>query len=160
MVRETVIQTLLSVAVLLFSLLVGFVGVGFLVAGLYLALETWLPPAGAAATTGFILLLTALIMVLSCRAALSRTPTPEAQPDSIADLLKDAESMSRMTRHLEGTLKRHFPIAAGSAFAAGFYLGVNPDARHALGRALADMKFEDLGATAKGATSGQDKPGK
>lgn len=148
MMRETLIQAMLSVAVLCFSILVGFVGLGFLVAGLYLTLELWYTPAAAAALTGLALLVLALLMLLVCRAIMAPRRLPqrsaETPTDDLTGLLKDAAAMKDASKRLERVLKNNFPLVAGGAFATGFLLGVNPEARHSLGKVLSDVSSDGL----------------
>lgn len=147
--RETLVQAMLSVAILCFSILVGFVGLGFLVAGLYLTLELWYTPAAAAALTGLALLVLALLLLLACRSMMSARPaalpgSTEAPPDDLTGFMRDAAAMKDASRRLERILKKNFPLAAGGAFATGFLLGVNPEARHSIGKVLSDMGSEGL----------------
>ncbi|WP_166265741.1 hypothetical protein [Marinobacter caseinilyticus] len=159
MMRDTLLQALLSLAILCLSLLVGMVGLGFLVAGLYLALEQhWLSSAGAAAATGFVLLLLTLAMLVVCR-SLVRSPATtvgRSPPDELSECLRDVEALSRLAKHWEGTLKKHYPLAAGGAFATGFYLGVSPNARHTLGRVLSEMAFDEPRHKTEKTSSKQD----
>lgn len=138
--KESVIQALSALMLLCFAVLVGMVGIGFLIAGLYLGLTYWLPPAGAAAATGGLILLAALVLLMLCKAIASpgHKPPQEAPPhsDEFSDLLQDAASVQRLTRQLESRVREHKPLFTAGSFAVGFYLGVNPEARHALGAAL------------------------
>lgn len=148
--REALVQAMLSLGMLCFSILVGFVGLGFLVAGLYLTLELWFTPAAAAALTGLALLVLALLLLLVCRAMMSsaRPAAPphftETQTDDLSGLMRDAAAMKDASRRLERILKNNLPLAAGGAFATGFLLGVNPKARHSIGKVLSDMGSEGL----------------
>lgn len=147
--RETLIQAMLSVAMLCFSILVGFVGLGFLVAGLYLTLELWFTSAAAAALTGLALLVLALLLVLVCRAMMGARPSApphstDTPTDDLSGLMRDAAAMKDASRRLERILKKNFPLVAGGAFATGFLLGVNPEARHSIGKVLSDMGSEGL----------------
>lgn len=164
--RETLVQAMLSVVTLCFSILVGFVGLGFLVAGLYLTLELWYSPAVAAALTGLALLVVALMLLLICRAMMpshhSPRRSPEAPTDDLSGLMKDAAAMKDASRRLERMVKNHFPLAAGGAFATGFLLGMNPEARHSLGKVLSDMGSEGLDVFMKSQSRSDsigDKPG-
>ncbi len=154
--KETVIQALSALVLLCFSVLVGMVGLGFVIAGFYLLLTNWLPPAGAAAATGGLLLLATLVMLLICKALAnsSHRPSQEAPPDELSGLFQNAASAQRLTRQLESTVREHKPLFTAGSFAVGFYLGVSPEARRALGAALRE-------ATAQGmreAQGSQDKP--
>ncbi|MEX0604240.1 MAG: hypothetical protein WD623_12910 [Marinobacter sp.] len=147
--RETLVQAMLSVAILCFSILVGFVGLGFLVAGLYLTLELWYTPAAAAALTGVALLALALLLLLICRAMMGARPaalphSSEGPSDDLSGLMQDAAAMKDASRRLERMIKKNFPLAAGGAFATGFLLGVNPNARHSIGKTLSEMSSEGL----------------
>lgn len=144
--KGTVIQALSGLMLLCFSVLLGMVALGFLIAGLYLLLTEWLAPAGAAAATGGVVLLAALLMLLICRAlaAPRRRSPPQSQEDELSRLLQDAAGMQRLTRQLEGTVKRHKPLFTAGSFAIGFYLGVSPEARQALGKALKEASAEGL----------------
>lgn len=142
--KESVIQALSALMLLCFSLLVGMVGIGFLIAGLYLALTHWLTPAGAAAATGGLILLVTLLLLLLCKAIASpgRRFPQEPEQDELSGMLHDAASVQRLTRQLEGTMREHKPLFTAGSFAIGFYLGVNPEARRALGAALKEATVQ------------------
>lgn len=162
--RETLIQAMLSLAVLCFSILVGFVGLGFLVAGLYLTLDLWYTQAAAAALTGLTLLVLALLMLLVCRAIMTPRRSPqrsaEAPTDDLTGLLKDAAAMKDASRRLERVLKNNFPVVAGGAFATGFLLGVNPEARHSLVKLLSDISSDGLDIFMKSQSGPGSRPDK
>ncbi|MDX1635024.1 MAG: hypothetical protein R3280_10320 [Marinobacter sp.] len=144
--KESVIQALSALMLLCFSVLVGMVGIGFLIAGLYLGLTHWLQPAGAAAATGGLILLVTLLLLLLCKVIVSpgRKPRQEQPQDELSGLLQNAASMQRMTRQLESTVREHKPLFTAGSFAVGFYLGVNPEARRALGAALKEATAHGL----------------
>jgi hypothetical protein len=164
MMRETLVQAMLSVAVLCFSILVGFVGLGFLVAGLYLNLELRYTPSAAAALTGMVLLVLALLILLVCRTIMTPRRPPqrsvEAPTDDLTGLLKDAAAMKDASRRLERVLKNNFPVVAGGAFATGFLLGVNPEARHSLVKVLSDVSSDGLDIFMKSQSGPDSRPDK
>ncbi|WP_404369088.1 hypothetical protein [Marinobacter sp.] len=152
--KETVIQALFSMALLCFSMLVGLVGIGFLVAGLYMGLTHWLQPAGAAAATGLIMLVATLILLAICKALVTPSKrqggNPEAPPDELSGLMREAAALGSVTRQLEHTVQEHKPLVTAGTFAVGFYLGVNPKARRALGRALSDAASHGIDSARRG----------
>jgi apolipoprotein N-acyltransferase len=151
MIKETLAQALISFALLGFSVLIGLTGIGFLVAGLYLGLTHWLEPAVASAATGFIILLATVMLLLICKAVLSPAKKPvkrtENTPpdDNLAALLQDAAALRDAKSRLESTIREHRPLITATTFAAGFYLGVNPQARHSLGQALSEASAQHFG---------------
>lgn len=161
MIKQTVAQALLSFALLGFSVLIGLTGVGFLVAGLYLALAEWLGPAAASAATGFIILMATLVLLVICKAIVSpgkkapKAPEDNQQPDNLAGLMRDAAALRDAKSHLENTIREHRPLITATTFAAGFYLGVNPEARHSLGQALAEASSQHFGKS-KRPSEGRD----
>ena len=146
--KETVVHALFSMALLCFSMLVALIGIGFLVAALYMGLTHWLPPAGAAAATGMSMLLATLILLGICKALVApskRKPgAQDAPPDEISSLMREAAALGSVTRQLERTVQEHKPLVTASTFAFGFYLGVNPEARRSLGRAIANATSHGL----------------
>lgn len=142
--QETVAQMLASLALLCFSVLLGLVSVGFLVAGLYLWLETQLDPAAAATITGAVLLALTIIMLMVCKSVASPrkrlvdTGHEKAPEDDLSALLNDVTNLRKASKHAEAVIREHFPVAAASTFTLGFYLGVSPDAR----RQLSDLVTE------------------
>lgn len=143
--QETVAQMLASLALLCFSVLLGLVSVGFLVAGLYLWLQTQVEPAAAAAITGAVLLALTLIMLMICKSVAAprrreADPGSEKAPeDDISALLDDVTNLRKASKNAEAIIRNHFPIAAASTFSLGFYLGVSPDARKQLSDLIAEL---------------------
>lgn len=139
-------------ALLCFSMLVALVGVGFLVAALYMGLTNWLSPAEAAAATGVIMLVVTLILLAICKALVtpSRPKPGDEPPDEISGLMREAAALGSVTRQLERTVQEHKPLVTASTFAFGFYLGVNPEARRSLGRALSDAASHGLDSVRRG----------
>lgn len=151
MIKQTVAQALVSFALLGFSVVIGLTGVGFLVAGLYLALAELLEPAAAAVATGFIVLMASLVLLAICKAIVSpgkkasKAPEGNQPPDNLGGLMRDAAALRDARSHLESTIREHRPLITATTFAAGFYLGVNPQARHSLGQALAEASSQHFG---------------
>lgn len=138
--REGVSQAILALAVALLAAVVGLGGFGFLTAALYLLLAQTLPPAGAAAVSGGVLLIVTVILLLIARSVL-RPARRAGEPPLDATGARPApanefEALSRLAEQIGPQARRHVPLAAGLTFVAGFVLGLKPDARRALWRAV------------------------
>jgi divalent metal cation (Fe/Co/Zn/Cd) transporter len=125
----------LTVATCLVGLLIACIGVGFLSAALYLAIQDVASPQIAALSTGAAAFIVAGLLALAVRARRHRrTPTPPgemlrntgAQPDLATEIgvLFGAQTTS--------WVRSHAMSAAALALIAGFVVGASPDLRGAL----------------------------
>lgn len=133
----------LTLMILFFGTLTGLAGLGFLLAALYLGLAAWLTPAWAAAATGLIILgvVTLALLLARLRAAGRATRQRTGTPSGAAVGALAAE-------RLRGAMEDHRLLVTGGAFSLGFYLGVNPEARRAVGRAALQAQREAARAAA------------
>lgn len=112
-------------------------GIGFLLAAFYLYLLPYTGPPAAAAATGGLAFLVAIVVVgifaLVIRIARIRAaPRAPAHPRSSADAGAGTAGASAMMREAGGWIGDH-PMAAGlGALSAGLVLGLNPELRRAL----------------------------
>lgn len=137
---ETATRALITLLMLLFASLAGLAGLGFMVAAIYLALASLLLPVWAAALTGFILLVLALLMLLAIRFWLGGRQQAGAS---------SAPPGNWTVTGLRRVIEEHTLLASGGAFSAGFYLGVNPEARRALLEVLLELQTGQQKAAAE-----------
>jgi|GEM_PF-5176575 len=137
MVKDAVVQAMVSLALIIFASILALAGLGFLVAGGYLYLERYLPPAGAAACTGAGLLLLTMIFVLIAKGLIGRATPGSSGSGSAGNPLESMLRNGQMAgSNAEKVIRDHFPLVAGSAFAAGFAIGVSPEVRSSVGKGL------------------------
>ncbi len=135
-VRQVLSRSIVAMAVAILAAVVGIVALGFFAAAVYLLLEEVLPPAAAAAATGGILLIVMIALLLIARSFMRPPPVPQqvAEPDRPPPS-SEFEMLFRLAEQVAPQVRRHTPLLAGLTFAAGFVLGLKPEARRAVWRA-------------------------
>lgn len=140
-VQQILSQGILALAVATLAALVGIAGLGFLAAAGYLGLREVLPPAAAAAASGAVLLLVTLILLLTARSVMRPPPPPRVvEEPTQPPPANEFEALFRLAEQAAPQARRHVPLMAGATFAAGFVLGLKPEARRALWRMVTKQR--------------------
>lgn len=134
--RDQAARALTAMALVCLAAAFGLVGLGLLIAAVYLGLAAVLPAPAAAALTGLAALVVAGLILLICRGVTAprQRRGRVAGHDGESETAKAFETASELSAQIGPMIRRHFPVAAGVAFLGGVILGASPRARKSLWR--------------------------
>lgn len=127
--KKTVLQYLIACYLFFFVTVLGLVGLGFLVAGLYLYLAEFLVPWGAALGAGLAVLVLALVFLILCWLA-AKGPSSKSPPEK-EDSAQGGETVEALVKLLEnsGISTKEASLVA---LLGGTLLGASPELRRKL----------------------------
>jgi hypothetical protein len=124
-----------AMAFALLTIVLLLAGIGLLFAALYLWVEQFVAPQGAALITGFAVLALAGVLAVVVRALTKPRRDPRSRRTLSAPGIA-ASVGSQLGGDAQTIIKEHAPQATMAALAVGFAIGVSPRLRRALWRLL------------------------